>query len=304
MPELLLPPSVRDERMGRLEQVMVDRFAEIDITVLLIYVVDHATPAALVELAAQFGALDAAWNAADVPTRRLLLKRILERRRLRGTPWAVRDALEAIGLEGFQLRQRPDLYADGALLADGTFAAAPGSPFVYWMALVGSEILPEPERERLRLLVTSWKQKSVHLDEPWIFYVPTEADLMLLPAYENEHTVPVLLSSVLAEDGMSVHLAFSRSLDGDSIPAISIDAPGVSVVGVALDGYTVTATLDVELEDLDGVRMQYFGGAFALVSQLEAPPDDAGIFPGGTGFLTIGGGAFVVTDDDGFLELS
>lgn len=95
----LIPDSIRDENTEALN-ALIDRLGTIDLTPLLIYIIDNVTVSALPHLADQFRLLgDAGWLLADnETTRRELIKNAIEKKRYKGTPYGLRRALESLGL--------------------------------------------------------------------------------------------------------------------------------------------------------------------------------------------------------------
>jgi hypothetical protein len=150
----LLPGSIADERFQRLDRVAASRFDGIDLTALLVMLIDHVGASALPALGWQFGALDEAWQVATEAEKRELLKRVLARHRVRGTPWAVRDALAALGHDSV-IVERPQIRHDGHASHDGTFVYRSAMAFYFWAVVTGVR-----DRDVLRTVVDRWKRKS------------------------------------------------------------------------------------------------------------------------------------------------
>ncbi|EFH3411856.1 phage tail protein I [Escherichia coli] len=95
----LQPPLAGDERFTRLANLAAERFAQLDLTALLIYLVDAT---ALPSLAEQFHVqgLEGWLFARDERQKRDLIKQAIELHRYRGTPWAVRQVLKILALDG------------------------------------------------------------------------------------------------------------------------------------------------------------------------------------------------------------
>lgn len=100
MDERLLPDGIRDERAERL-LALLDAWDEIPLERALVYRVSEASPDALRQLAWQFHVMGVeGWGLAITRDQReRLVSRAMELHRYKGTPWAVRRALEALGLE-------------------------------------------------------------------------------------------------------------------------------------------------------------------------------------------------------------
>jgi hypothetical protein len=137
----LLPGALADDRFGALEQVVVDRLAQLPVSAVLVCLLGNVHSSALPALAWQFGARGSAWQVADEMGRRVLLRRAIERTRHKGTAFAVRDALDAVDYTASVQHQRA-IYRDGAISHDGHWAHAQASERDYWI-LVAGEITSE-----------------------------------------------------------------------------------------------------------------------------------------------------------------
>lgn len=97
---LLPPPLAGDERFRALGQLAA-RISDIDLSPLLVYLVDTVNASALPNLAEQFHILGEGWQfARDDDERRRLLKRAIELHRYKGTRWAIEQVLETLDLSG------------------------------------------------------------------------------------------------------------------------------------------------------------------------------------------------------------
>lgn len=94
----LLPPPLRDER-GRALLALLDRWDTLPLENLLVYRFDGVPASALEALAWQFHVLgDEGWALAESEAgQRELVRRAIELHRRKGTPWAIREALRALG---------------------------------------------------------------------------------------------------------------------------------------------------------------------------------------------------------------
>ena len=92
----LLQPSLQgDSRMENLAR-LIARLSALPVSVPIVNLFDRVDASALASLAGQFHVMgDEGWNLAGTESaRRALLKRAIELHRHKGTPWAVRTALE------------------------------------------------------------------------------------------------------------------------------------------------------------------------------------------------------------------
>ncbi|EBM5750142.1 phage tail protein I [Salmonella enterica] len=103
MDKLLLPPPLAsDERFSILANIAAERFAQIDLTALLVYLVDIVDASALPSLAEQFHVqgFEGWLFSANEQEKRELIKQAIELHKYKGTPWAVRRVLEILSLPG------------------------------------------------------------------------------------------------------------------------------------------------------------------------------------------------------------
>ncbi|HBC0022687.1 TPA: phage tail protein I [Enterobacter hormaechei subsp. steigerwaltii] len=103
MDKLLLPPPLAsDERFSILANIAAELFAQIDLTVLLVYLIDLVDASALPSLASQFHiqGLEGWLFAKNEQERRNFIKQAIELHKYKGTAWAVRRVLEILSLPG------------------------------------------------------------------------------------------------------------------------------------------------------------------------------------------------------------
>jgi P2-related tail formation protein len=118
MTESLIPPSIADDRCLALGQLL-DRQGDLPVSAVLgsLYDPANAPAVALDYLAHQLGVMGPSWTMAgtDDSQRRALLANALYLQRLRGTPWAIRNALAAVGWPQVTLTPRSSGWASFVL---------------------------------------------------------------------------------------------------------------------------------------------------------------------------------------------
>ena len=109
MADAVPPILAQDPTFGPLAQ-LTERLTGLDMTRLLIYLVDLVEDDALPYLGEQFHIMGGeGWDfAADDAARRALIKSAIELHRYKGTPWAIKQALKKLGLERFTLVEHPE----------------------------------------------------------------------------------------------------------------------------------------------------------------------------------------------------
>lgn len=124
MADLTLPPALAgDDRFALLCKLLEERHAAIDLTPMLVYLVDLVKAPLLPVLADQFSLLDeAVWLLAESEdARRNLVKNAVELHRYKGTPWAIREVIRLLGFGEVTLQEGlSNQVHNGAILRDGS----------------------------------------------------------------------------------------------------------------------------------------------------------------------------------------
>ena len=96
------PPLASDERFSILANIAAERFAQLDLTALMVYLVDLVDASALPALAEQFHVqgLEGWLFTTDEREKRELIKQAIELHKYKGTICAVRRVLEILSLPG------------------------------------------------------------------------------------------------------------------------------------------------------------------------------------------------------------
>lgn len=108
-PLTIAPPLARDDRFRALARVADRRLSAIDLTPLLVYLIDITEETALPWLAGQLSLTgDNGWSLAESTDRqRELIKNAIELFRYKGTPWAVREVIRRLGFGEINLLEGP-----------------------------------------------------------------------------------------------------------------------------------------------------------------------------------------------------
>jgi len=98
----LIPPGIRDQNIEALNE-LIDRLGNLDLTSLLIYIIDHVHESALSHLAWQFHI--EGWELAQTEQdKRNLIKRAIELHRYKGTLYGIKTACEIAGSKVLRVR--------------------------------------------------------------------------------------------------------------------------------------------------------------------------------------------------------
>jgi P2-related tail formation protein len=120
--QMLIPSGIRDENSIAMNEI-IDRMGSVDLTPLLVYIIDNVTETALPHLIEQFHVAgnEGGILAENDTNKRTLLKRAIALHRLKGTPAGVKQAIAAIGFGDATIIERSaDWRLDGAVSLDGT----------------------------------------------------------------------------------------------------------------------------------------------------------------------------------------
>ncbi|TAM00811.1 MAG: phage tail protein I [Paraburkholderia sp.] len=98
----LTPVLMADERFRILAELVDERFGNIDLSALLVYLIDTVHESALPHLAEQFHVMGfEGWELArSAEERRALIHNAIELHRYKGTPWAIEQILVTLGMTG------------------------------------------------------------------------------------------------------------------------------------------------------------------------------------------------------------
>lgn len=118
------------EHIAAFDAMVEQRFANIDIEAVLIYLIDTVNASALPSLAAQFDVLGyKGYGLAQTEQqKRDVIKRAIELHRYKGTPWSIKEALKAIGYYNATVEERlvNPIYYDGTFNHNGSQYYGPG----------------------------------------------------------------------------------------------------------------------------------------------------------------------------------
>lgn len=174
---LLPPPLAGDERFQALGQLAA-RISDIDLSPLLVYLVDTVNPSALPNLAEQLHILGEGWQfARDDDERRRLLKRAIELHRYKGTRWAIQQVLETLAFSG----QISEWFQYG------------GQPYYFKINVdLSTRGIDEATFDALVALITEYKNVRSHLE-------------LLTLSLSNASQVPTYACAMLCGEVASVY---------------------------------------------------------------------------------------------------
>ncbi len=150
------------------DQVFAERLDNIDLSVLLIYLVQVAPASALYYLAEQFDVLGyKGWLLANTDEeRRSVIAGAIERKKYAGTSWAVTEALKSVGYADAKVLEGVNATYDGTFNYDGTITY--GSNFWALFSIDNLDLgetkgFNENDLIAIKKLIDEWKRGVCHL---------------------------------------------------------------------------------------------------------------------------------------------
>lgn len=210
------------------------RLDGIDLTPLLMYVIDTTHVDALPFLAEQFHVLG--WEGWALTTneaeRRALIKKAIELHRYKGTIWAIKNALVAVGFDGAQVIEHIGLDYNAATSYDGTenYAGGEWATFRVKLQVPNDRAINASDLVAIFAMINEYKNARSHLIDV-TFVVELET------AVEYDDTIDLLaggndtdnLTAGLYYDGVGAFGGTYLFNKGDDPGTITITNGGVSV---------------------------------------------------------------------------
>lgn len=248
MADPVIPPSIRDIRTEALVSLSA-RLEALPLQIITGLYDPDATPVeALPHLARQFGVLDEGWFLADEPSRREIIRQALALQAKRGTPWALRGALAAIGFPGLTIQERTSHWASFKLVQP-----------------LGGRSINQAQLARIVAVVERWKPARCVL-EAIEFGVAFESSVSnAAPRHDGTY---VHDATIKYEGALLASVAYAKI--GAGSPTVRIDAVTVQEradrleVAFAVDAATANGL------DLDTFAV--FTASDTLVASATAPP--------------------------------
>lgn len=206
-----LPPALAgDERFAILCELLQQEFDSLDLSPMLVYLVDVVPAQVLPHLAEQFHVMGLeGWRyARDDQEQRELIKRAIELHRYKGTPWAIEQVLVTLNLSG----RVSEWYEYG------------GTPYRFRVDIeLTDRGIDEATYDALVDLIREYKNKRSRLDA-------------LTVALSNRSPVPVIAAAIL---GGEVTTIYPLQLDG-------VEQAGPVFIGSGLSTIETTTIYPLE----------------------------------------------------------
>jgi hypothetical protein len=156
-----LPAGINDESNLAIYQVLDERWSALPIELVLVWFLESTSPELLPFLAELFGLNGPEFRGDGPPLK--VLQQGVELKRLRGTPWAMREVLRRLAFGEVELVEKTARYCDGTLLCDGQWRAGADAHWAVFVVYVDFDMPPPlATLQQLWDAITSWKRQVCH----------------------------------------------------------------------------------------------------------------------------------------------
>lgn len=166
------------------DKIFATRLDQIDLSVLLIYLIDNVDSSALSNLADQFDVLGyKGWYLTNNDSeRRTLIKEAIKRKRFAGTPWALKSALLGVGYTNSEIVEGMTPLYDGTFYHNGEINYG-GNGWAFFSVnkidIGDVKGLKTSDIDLIKKLIDVYKRQSAHLVSIGPFTSTMETELIL-----------------------------------------------------------------------------------------------------------------------------
>ncbi|MDR1311092.1 MAG: phage tail protein I [Burkholderiaceae bacterium] len=160
----ILPPSLSaDSRSIALED-LTRRFTSLDLTRLLVYLIDVVEPSALPHLAEQFSLFGDGWEMAESDeAQRNLIQSAVEIHRKKGTPFSIREVFRALRLGEVEIIEHTGrLWHDGQHKHNGIMHHGDAAKWAVYVVRLNQPVTRD-QAESIRLILSKTAPARCHL---------------------------------------------------------------------------------------------------------------------------------------------
>jgi len=171
------------------DRIFAERLDSIDLTCLLIYLIDNTESSALSNLADQFDVLGyKGWfSTHNDEERRMLLKEAIKRKKYAGTPYAIREALKGVGYGESEIREGYNLLYNGTFKYDGSITYG-GNGWAFFAVenidLGENKGYKTSDLTLIRSLIDIYKRQAAHLVEVGPFTASVSDEIVITEGFE------------------------------------------------------------------------------------------------------------------------
>lgn len=161
---LRLPPPLQADNRFNTLGALAERLDNIDLSVLMVYLVDIVGTSALPWLGEQFSLFGDGWELAESDdVRRALIKSAIELHRYKGTPWSVREVIRRFGFGEVDLIEGIGRVSyDGNALHDGLYIYGDTTSWAVYRVILQQPITSD-QAESLRKALAAFAPARCHL---------------------------------------------------------------------------------------------------------------------------------------------
>lgn len=164
---LLATAIARVPHLAAFDKLVANRFENIDLSCILMYLIDQVPAVALPILGEQFDVMGfKGWDlCATEEQKRELIKNAIELHRYKGTPWSIKQALRAVGFGEVEIEEGVSAYYDGEFVHDGTidYGGDSWALFKVFIDLGNLKGLNAAQTALITLLINEYKPVRCHL---------------------------------------------------------------------------------------------------------------------------------------------
>lgn len=164
----ILASAIAGGHLNVWDKVIAQRFDNIDLTPLMVYLIEVVPVDVLPQLADQLDVLGyKGWNLATTDEeRRSVVKGAIERKRYSGTPWAIKEALKSVGYSEAEILEGVNALYDGTFKYDGSLTY--GSNFWAFFSVDNLDLgenkgFAEEDLTLLKYLINEYKRGVTQL---------------------------------------------------------------------------------------------------------------------------------------------
>lgn len=171
MDSILATGVAHKDFIAAFDKVFADRLEAIDLSVLLVYMIDTVKSDALPYLAKQLDLLGyKGWLLADTEQKqRDLIKQAIELHRYKGTPWSIKEALKRVGYPDAEIEEGVGTinYYDGTINYNGSATYGSAGHWAFFRVLFNlqnyTQVIPANDLELVTQLILEYKNVRSHL---------------------------------------------------------------------------------------------------------------------------------------------
>ncbi|GHK44447.1 phage tail fiber protein [Escherichia coli] len=180
---LQLPPPLEGDISLRTLGRLAGRLDNIDLSVLMVFLVDIVDSSALPWLGEQFSLSGDGWELAESDdVRRMLIKAAIELHRYKGTPWSIREVIRRFGFGEVDLIEGTGrLSYDGNRSYNGLFVHGDAAAWAVYRVILKQPITND-QAAMLRQTLAAFAPARCHLASPsislWPFAITIPPSMM------------------------------------------------------------------------------------------------------------------------------